>query len=177
MKKIPNLFKRNFETFKIYDEITEGCEWALKEGMATRKYDGTACLVLGGALFKRFDCKKDRALPIEGFCCEDEPDPITGHWPWWIPITLNDKCHREAFTGVEGEGTYELCGPKINGNPEELATHELIPHGVIKYPQCPRSFNGIREFLIKEEIEGIVWYRDNGEMSKVKLKDYGIKRR
>ena len=77
----------------------------------------------------------------------------------------------------EADGTYELCGPKINGNPEGFGVHELVRHGATKYPQCPRSFDEIREFLIKEGIEGIVWYRDNGEMCKVKLKDYGIKRR
>lgn len=179
MKKIPTLFKRNFETHKIYNEITEGCEWALNEGMATRKHDGTACLVRDGVLYKRYDCKKGRKKPEGAIFCEAYPDPVTGHWPCWIPITdkSEDKYHREAFTGIGTDGTYELCGPKINGNPEGLAIHELIPHGIIKYPQCPATFDGIKEFLIKEGIEGIVIYRDNGEMCKVKLKDYGIKRR
>ena len=179
MRKIPTLFKRNFETHKIYNEITEGCEWALKEGMATRKFDGTACLVRDGVLYKRYDCKKGRKQPREGFSCQSEPDPETGHWPCWILVTASpeDKYHREALTGNESDGIYKLCGPKINGNPEGYGYHVLVRHGILKYPQCPATFDGIKEFLIKEKIEGIVIYRDNGEMCKVKLKDYGIKRR
>lgn len=179
MKKIPTLFKRKFDTHRIYNEITEGCEWALKEREATRKYDGTACMVKQGILYKRYDCKKGRAMPINGIACQPSPDPETLHWPFWIPVTDNpeDRYHREAFLQNEGDGTYELCGPKINGNPEGLATHELIPHGIIKYPKCPIDFEKIKEFLIKEGIEGIVWYGENDKMCKVKLKDYGIKRK
>ena len=82
MKKIPSLFKRNYDTHKIYNEVTEGCEWVIKgEGMATRKYDGTACLIREGNLFKRYDCKKGRETPsaMDGFPCQPKPDPETGH--------------------------------------------------------------------------------------------------
>lgn len=49
MKKIPCLLQREFyedHTFKLLeDKITLGCEWVLNgEGVATEKFDGTACM-------------------------------------------------------------------------------------------------------------------------------------
>jgi len=182
MIKIPSLFKRNFDTHKIYDEVTEGCEWVLKgEGIPTRKFDGTACLIDHGKLYKRYDFKKGRVFPfpkIECIACQPEPDPETGHWPWWIPVSKDDKYHKEAFVGVPlKDGTYELCGPKVNGNPEGFKHHILIPHGKEECRWCPRSFSDLPDWLVGARIEGIVWWHPDGRMCKIKLKDFGIKRK
>ena len=55
MRKIPSLFKRDYEgTHKVYDEVVEGSEWVLAgEGVPTRKWNGTACMIEGGKLYKR----------------------------------------------------------------------------------------------------------------------------
>ena len=49
MKKMKTLFNRHFVNHKIVgiDIVpAEGCEWVLKgEGVATRKLDGTCCLI------------------------------------------------------------------------------------------------------------------------------------
>lgn len=188
MKKIPSLFKRDYETHKIYTEITEGCEWVLKgEGISTRKFDGTACMIKDDCLYKRFDCKKGREVPIAGIPCQPDPDPETGHWPWWIPVTANDKYHLEAFMRMPKEafvehtdklsGTYELCGPKINGNPENFKHHILIPHGKEVCRWCPTDFVALPHWLADARIEGIVWYHPDGRMCKIKLKDFGIERK
>jgi len=178
MRKIPTLFERNFETWLAYDKVTKGCDWVTKgEGVATRKYDGTACLVKNGILFKRYDCKKDRPLPKFGSPCQSEPDPETGHWPWWIPLSKYDKWHMAAFVGDEPNGTYELCGPKINGNPEGFGVHNLVCHDSEECVDCPRAFEAIKEYLKDKDIEGIVWHRENGDMCKIKKKDFGMKRR
>ena len=60
MRKIPSLFKRDYEgTRLVYDEVVPGSEWVLAgEGVATRKWDGTACMVRDGRLYKRYDCKR-----------------------------------------------------------------------------------------------------------------------
>jgi hypothetical protein len=46
---MPCLFVRDFtdkRNPKISTDVTPGCEWVMAgEGVATRKYDGTACLV------------------------------------------------------------------------------------------------------------------------------------
>ena len=28
------------------------------------------------------------------------------------------------------DGTFELCGPKVQGNPERFETHQLVKHGL-----------------------------------------------
>ncbi len=66
MKKIPSLFKRDYGSGArlIYDEIVPGAEWAQAgEGVATRKIDGTSCLIRDGKLYKRYDAKAGRTPP------------------------------------------------------------------------------------------------------------------
>jgi hypothetical protein len=57
MKKTPTIFKRNPENMKqILNEHNPKCDWVFNgEGIATRKYDGTCCLVRNGILYKRRD--------------------------------------------------------------------------------------------------------------------------
>ena len=126
MKKIISLFQRNYDSdHLIRDEIVPGAEWVLRgEGVATRKYDGTCCMIRNGKLYKRYDLKKGRTAPRE-FEPAQEPDEITGHVPGWIPVGdgPEDKWHLEAFARmIENDsvidGNYELIGPKIQGNPE-----------------------------------------------------------
>lgn len=184
MKKIISLFKRNYDgDHMVRDEVVEGAEWVLEgEGIATRKWDGTCCLIRDGRLYKRFDAKAGKKPP-EGFIPAQDPDPITGHYPGWLEVSRDnpgDKWHIEAFektilasgkTELE-DGTYELCGPKINGNNETLLEHELIPHGEYKLAGVPRDFKGVKEYLKYREIEGIVWHHPDGRMVKIKRRDF-----
>lgn len=61
------------------------------------------------------------------------PDPITAHWPGWLPVgdVPEDRWHREALATADTlpDGTYELVGPKMQGNAAHLDRHILIPHG------------------------------------------------
>lgn len=182
MKKMKTLFNRHFVNHKIVgiDEVpVEGCEWVLKgEGMATQKLDGTCCLIQDGKLFSRFDWKKGRKLPEGAIPCQPEADPITGSFPHWIPVTDDPafKWHRVAFSKLEdkSDGTYELIGKHINGNPEKIEDGDiLVKHGTITL-DVPRSFEGIKEFLRTHNIEGIVFHRGNGEMCKIKRTDFGF---
>jgi len=175
MKKIVSLFQRNYDGDKLVrDEVVPGAEWVLAgEGVATRKFDGTCCMVRRGRLYKRFDAKAGKTPP-DGFEPAQDPDPITGHWPGWVAVGDGpaDRWHREAFSGREPGGTYELCGPKINGNPENLADHRLISHDLVEFEDCPRTFEGLREWLKDKTIEGIVWHHPDGRMAKIKRKDF-----
>lgn len=183
MRKIISLFQRNYDGDRLVrDEAVPGAEWVLAgEGMATRKYDGTCCLIQDGQLWKRYDAKQGKTPPI-GFIAAQDPDPISGHWPGWLPVGdgPQDIWHREAFDRgfdlyhfafKEGQ-TYELCGPKIQGNPEQLEYHLLIRHGDIPLHDCPRDFEGIKEYLRIRTIEGIVWHHPDGRMVKIKRKDF-----
>ncbi len=179
MEKIISLFERNYETDRLVrDEIVTGAEWVLAgEGRATQKHDGTACLVRGGRLHKRYDVKEGHKEP-PGFVPAQEPDPQTGHWPGWVGVGEGpeDKWFREAFHGSEPDGTYELCGPKVQGNPEGLQHHTLIPHGSVELPEAPRTFAELRTYFSEKDIEGIVWHQPDGRMVKIKAKDFGLRR-
>jgi len=179
MKKIISLFQRNYDgDHLVREEIVVGAEWVLRgEGIATRKFDGTCCLVRDGKLFKRYELKRGK-IPPEGFEPAGEVDSITGNSPGWLPVSErpDDRYHREAFSVDLPNGTYELCGPKVQGNPEGILYHTLVPHGIETLPECPRSFDEIRAYLISHNIEGIVWHHLDGRMVKIKGRDFGIKR-
>ena len=205
MKKIPCLFVRTFHgksSFTITEEVTPGCEWVLAgEGIATRKWDGTACAVIGGVLHKRYDCKKDRKtgeykVPPPGAVPCDAPDPETGHWPHWVPVGEGpeDQHHRAAWErdrerrwdtplgNVMADGTYELVGPHFQGNPEVCETDRFVPHGaeplgfcaISGIPKEGRTFERLREFLRCFQGEGIVFHHPDGRMAKIRRADFGF---
>jgi hypothetical protein len=186
VKKIISLFQRNYDGDRLVrDEIVPGAEWVIAgDGIATRKFDGTCCAVIDGKLYKRYDAKRGKTPP-EGFIAAQEPDPVTGHWPGWLLVGdgNEDRWHREAWvntgdasTGLP-DGTYELCGPKVQGNPEGYAHHVLVPHGREVIPAVPRTYADLRDwFRIFDDIEGIVFHHPDGRMVKIKAKDFGVKR-
>lgn len=177
MKKIISLFQRNYDTdHLVRDEIVPGAEWVVNgEGVATRKYDGTCCMIRNGVLYRRYDAKHGKTPP-EGFEPAQEPDIVTGHWPGWIPVgdSKNDQYHREAFAAMGDkplDGTYELCGEKIQGNPENFNGHVLVKHGVI-VQGVPRNFYPLKEWMKDINYEGIVWHHPDGRMVKIKRSDF-----
>lgn len=183
MKKMKTLFNREFENhnvIKVLNEVPEECEWVMQgEGYATEKIDGTCCLIQDGKIYKRFDYKKGRKLPDNAIPCQEKADEITGHFPHWVLCDENnpqDKWHLKAFQEkTEWEnGTYELIGKHINGNPYEMDTDILEKHGERILEGIPRTFEGIRFYLEAHLIEGIVFYRGNGEMCKIKRSDFGF---
>jgi hypothetical protein len=188
MKKIVSLFQRNYDGDRLVrDEVVPGAEWVLAgEGVATRKLDGTCCMVQERRIYKRYDAKAGRTPP-EGFLPAQEPDPVTGHWPGWVLVRdcPEDRWHLEAMghwltSGLPiQDGTYELVGPKIQGNPEKWPRHGLVYHGgvgLVLDPQPPRDFAGLRAYLDGRDIEGVVWHHPDGRMVKIKGKDFGLKR-
>lgn len=186
MKKIVSLFQRNYEgNRKVRDEVSPSAEWVVQgEGVATRKWDGVAVLVQGGAVFKRYDAKNGRTPPAGFVPAQPDPDPVSGHWPGWVPADGPDSRYiREAVENAASaypqgipDGTYEVCGPKIGtrhgANPEQLNEHILIPHGKDVLADCPRSFAGLMEYLRDMSIEGIVWHHSDGRMVKIKRSDF-----
>lgn len=185
MQKIISLFQRNYDgNRQIRNEVTPGAEWVLSgEGIATQKWEGTCCMIKNGQYYKRHEVKNGN-MPPDGFIPAQEPDPITGDCPGWIKIGNGpeDKYFREAYDPFNplsmklDDGTYELVGPKINGNKENFIKHILIMHGVDEFIDNPRTFDDIKAFLNSEKVEGIVWHHPDGRMAKIKAKDFGIKR-
>lgn len=186
---MPCLFVREFHgrnSHTITDQVTPGCEWVLAgEGVATVKWDGTACLVKDGTLWKRYDAKVNpktgmhKEPPPGALPCDPEPDPVTGHWPHWVrvdPDKPEDRRHVEAwqsFTGLD-EGTYELVGPAVNGNPHCVWSHKLIKHGESEIVLPDRTFEGLRAFLADFFYEGVVFHHPDGRMCKIRRADFGF---
>lgn len=179
MKKIPTLFERdwNGDRSRVVNQIHAGCEWVADgEGVATRKLDGTCVLMRGGKMFKRRELRKGDTVPADfelvGF------DEETGKSVGWVQVGdgPEDKWFREAACG-QSDGTYELVGPKVQGNPEHFACHVLLAHSCAeKYLDAPRTFDGLREWLSGKDIEGIVFHHTDGRMAKIKMRDFGLKR-
>lgn len=182
MKKIPTLFERIFENNRVVGitpNVTPGCEWVLEgKGIATLKFDGACCAVINGDLYKRYDAKNGKKAPEGAIpCCE--PDPITGHHPHWVMVDKNnpaDKWFINAYKKtpiIVNNATYEAIGVHFQGNPYGLSDDILEHHGT-KYIDVERSFEGIKQYLTDNYIEGIVfWYR--GEPGcKIKRSDFGL---
>lgn len=184
MRKISTLFKKNPNNLAlVINEINPGNEWVFNgEGTATRKFDGTAAAIINGELYKRYDVKEGREVPAGAIPCTD-PDPITGHWPHWLKCDRNKKEDRyffEAFDSMDDkiDDTYELCGPKVQGNPEGFDTHTLVRHGYydLNLSMEISSFDSLKEYLTVVNIEGIVFHHPDGRMCKIRKSDFGIKR-
>lgn len=182
MKKLNTLFKKDPNDLgRVINEVNPENEWAFTDGIPTRKFDGTSCTIINGELYKRFDLKKGRKLPPNAIPCQ-EPDEKSGHHPHWIKCDRNDnsnKYHFEAFDKLEckSEGTYELCGEKVQGNPEKVKGHELIEHGCERLSLEDDSFEYIKQYLNNNDIEGIVFHhRHDDRMCKIRKSDFGIYR-
>jgi hypothetical protein len=182
MRKIISLFKRDYEgTRLVYDEVVPGAEWALRgEGMATRKWDGTCCMVRDGRLYKRYSLKRGRTAPPD-FEPATGVNEHTGKQEGWVPVGdgPEDRWHREAWETAKHslpDGTYELVGPKVQGNPEGFDRHYLLEHGVDELDDAPRTYAALAEFFDGGGMEGIVWHHPDGRMVKIKARDFGVKR-
>jgi len=172
MKKIISLFQRNHDGDRqVRDEVTPGAEWVVAgEGVATQKHDGTCCLIRNGKLYRRYEVKPGGRWPLE-FEPATGVDPETGKQQGWVPVSDTapaDQYHREAYIDLVkhsgaivlaggADGTYELCGPKVQNNPENIGIHQLLRHGcVVIIDDLPTSFARLRNWFRGRDIEGIV---------------------
>ena len=190
MKKISTLFKKDPNDLgKVINEVNPENQWVFDgNGIPTRKYDGTACTIINGELYKRYDVKKGREVPDGAIPCQ-EADSITGHHPHWLKCDRNkneDKYFFEAYDKLSPviggniyDGTYELIGEKVQGNPEKIEGHHLVKHGakVLQGLIYPMTFENLKEYLEKVDIEGIVFHhKTDGRMCKLRKSDFGIRR-
>ena len=183
MRKIPTLFERDWDGDRRYvlPKVTPGCEWVIEgEGTPTRKYDGTCVMYDGQHWWARREVKKGKGAPA-GFTAL-AVDAETGKTVGWEPIEQSGfaRWHAEALTDEDGEpfpsfpaGTYELVGPKVNGDPEGYGFHSLILHDYAqKLDDAPRDFDGLATWLHANPYEGIVWHHPDGRMVKIKKRDF-----
>ena len=181
VEKIPTVFRRDpADLSRVLPEVHPDCQWVLDgEGVPTRKYDGT-CMRLDehGAWWARREVKPGKAAP-ENFHALST-DPETGKTVGWEPAEQSPfvKAWREAAEQWAPDawtpGTYELIGPKVQGNPERCERHFLQRHAdAERIEDAPRTFDDLMGWLMEQgrEIEGIVWHHPDGRMAKLKVRD------
>lgn len=200
MKKISTLYKKNPNDLgRVINEINSENNWVIEGyGIPTQKFDGTSVSIINGELYKRYDIKlwkkkkgkiiiftKEQLqakIPINAIACQ-EPDEKSGHWPHWVLCKREDNSNKYHFEAFDNEmnlkdGTYELCGEKIQGNPEKINGHKLIKHGSVILPITDFSFMALEKYLEITNIEGIVFHHKNcDKMCKIRKSDFGIKRK
>lgn len=185
MKKITTLFKKDSNDLsRVINEINPENFWVINgEAIATRKFDGTAAAIINGSLFKRFDAKNGKNIPKNAISCQD-PDLITGHHPHWVKCIRENKEDQYFFQAFDeltnkDDGTYELCGEKVQNNPEKITGHKLIKHGCEILQIIDYSFEGLKRLLSDPnlDIEGLVFHhKTDGRMCKIRKKDFQVKR-
>jgi len=161
MQKISSLFIRTGIPYLAIPYYHEDALWvAAGLGIATQKFDGTCCAVFDHELY----CRRHKK-----FIKVEEGD-------------VNCKWHRQwsaenpsALRTLEN-GTYELCGPGVQGNPEDYPFLRLRRHGEVTFDDAPRTFVLLREWLSSRDIEGLVWHGPGGRMIKIKKSDFGLPR-
>lgn len=169
MQKIPTMYPRD-EAKKghpVMPGVKLECAWVeAGEGVATRKFDGTNVKIEGGKLFKRQKPKTgdyDEAAYVEA----KRDDPSDKY------IFEGFDCHPEKKDGI-----YEAVGPKIQGNPEAIPSHMIVPvapfHKSLELIVTDRTFDGLKNYLERNRIEGIVFHHPDGRFAKIKRRDFGL---
>jgi hypothetical protein len=178
VRKIPTVFLRGWADAPnhVTPVVADGCQWVINgEGLATRKYDGTCVMFDGERWWARREVKQGKPTP-PGFIGL-EVDGQTAKTVGWEPVEQSSfaRWHAETLAnwGDTTVGTYELLGPKINGNPEGLQYHAVIRHATAEILRdAPRDYDGLAVYLHTHPYEGIVWHHPDGRMAKIKKRDF-----
>ncbi len=111
--------------------------------------------------------------------------------PWYVDTSessedkwLNDALKNTDLSQIpDGEWSGEALGPNIQGNPLNLETNRILFFSLEQAPifeNVPTDFDGLKAWLPQQKskygkdcgIEGIVWHSSNGDMYKIKTKDF-----
>lgn len=187
MKKIPTAFIRVFDDHHRIIEVkpiftNEDCRKAVLYGIPTVKFDGAACAVINGELYKRYDCK-NKSVPAGAVLCQDAPDEITGSFPVWVKCSRDnpqDKWFFAAFDEYKGcinhpIQTFEAIGRHFNSNPYRFISNDyLVKHGATIINDDLHDYYKIKDFLENNILEGIVYWLNDEPVCKIKRSDYGF---
>lgn len=192
MKKIPTLFERKYENHKVVgitsNFTNEECKKALFEGIPTLKVDGSCCAIINGNFYKRYDAKKGKPIPADAIKCQENPDPVTGHMPCWVPVVNGNPADKWFVLALDTalcfannyleDGTYEAIGKHFQGNPYDIDYDILVPHGkkVLDFKINPDKdyFEQVKEYITNLDGEGIVFWLDGRPVCKIKRTDFGL---
>lgn len=196
MKKIPTLFRK--DPNDLGRVIKSDPLFPIEELQFRIKLDGTSCYLISNIPYVRYDAKLIKrkrgkvvqilskeevmlTLPPKAIPCQ-EPDENSGHWPHWIPLLFKPE-YQYHIEGYENSnpthlGSYECIGPSINNNPHKEDKHMWVYHqsdSLLVQPNLSKDYcyEQLKEFLKDFPWEGLVAYRDNIPVSKIRRSDYG----
>lgn len=185
MKKILTIFKRDWQGKKgVIPEYIDGFNTEiLNNAKATEKLDGTNV---------RITVRNHTLVRLEKRC---NPSKLQKHKgieePWYIDAEQNDPQDKYIWEAAkntdlsiipDGEWSGEALGPKIQGGSLDIEKHKICLFSFGQAPvfeNVPVDFNGLKNWLPKQKskfgsggIEGIVWHCPDGQMYKIKTKDF-----
>lgn len=185
MRKIKTIFERGTNG-KVIDKYVDDFTPDLLIGAnATEKVDGTNV---------RVTVRNHTAVRLEK---RRNPDKIQKHKgiiePWYVDAGMfdpQDKWIVDALKNTDlseisdGEWSGEALGTDIQGNPLQLSINRILFFTLDQapvYTNVPTDYQGLKEWLPGTfsiyghgNIEGIVWHCPNGDMYKIKAKDFDI---
>lgn len=189
MRKIKTIFERNWDGNKkvINSYISDDGLFdvsLLRMAIPTEKLDGTNV---------RITVRNYTVVRAEK---RRNPDKIQKHKgitePWYVDASPYDPQDKYIYDGInntnfgnisDGEWSGELLGPDIQGNPLNLESNRIVFFSRNQAPildNVPTDYEGLKNYLktVKSKygkdcgIEGIVWHCQNGDMYKIKTKDF-----
>ncbi len=183
MKKIQTIFDRNWDGDKTVNDKRNVNPEVLKFCMATEKLDG---------MNVRVTIRKGTAVRLEKRRNPDKMQKYKGITePWYTDtsISAEDKWLNDALANTDlsqlpdGEWSGEALGKNIQGNPLNLENNRIVFFSLNQAPvfeNVPTTWQELKGWLPAQKskygnncgIEGIVWYHPNGEMFKIKTKDF-----
>jgi len=186
MEKIQTIFQRDWDGDRgVIDEFVDNnIPELLASATATEKLDGTNI---------RVTVRKTNVVRVEKRRNPNKVQKQQGiKEPWYVDADEYSPEDKWIFDGVrntdfkdipDGEWSGELVGKNIQGNPLNLENNRIVLFSLGLAPvfeDVPTCFDGLKHWLPKLKskygnncgIEGIVWHCENGQMFKIKNKDF-----
>lgn len=186
MEKIKTIFDRDWDgNRRVIDKPAEGVDLSSLGSMdATEKIDGTNV---------RITIRNHTVVRAEKRRNPDKIQKVKGIVdPWYMDADEFSPQDKWLFDGIKntdfseipnGEWSGELVGKNIQGNPLNLENNIIMFFSLGQAPlfeNVPTTYEGLKEWLPKQKskygnncgIEGIVWHGDDGQMYKIKIKDF-----
>ena len=185
MRKIKTIFDRDWTGNRsvINKYVDDFSPEMLKDAKATEKLDGTNV---------RVTVRNHTVVRIEK---RRNPDKIQKHKgieeSWYIDASqsaedkwINDAVANTDFSTIpDGEWSGEIIGKNIQGNPLNLENNRVVFFSLGQAPvfeNVPTDYEGLKNWLPIQKskygnncgIEGIIWHCPNGDMYKIKVKDF-----
>lgn len=192
---VPTLFMRATTNDQVIPKLTPGCEWVMNgDGNISIMLDGMAVRVTGDVGTSKTMARRVRGINAEG-----------QHITAWIPCSRENPADKYLWEAFDAEkpvttGIWEVIGPQINGNPQNVPNHRMwrvLPAGyqLLVYGhshKIERGFKTTAESLYKDvyreladpacNVEGICFQIEswtNGlctvtKAAKIRKKDFGL---